>query len=76
MSSTATHWTELARRTGNGIDAALLWSKSNQRVKVCLSDGRLCHYLDFEVASALALSEFKPSFVDAVSRIEEEASHE
>ena len=72
MSSTATHWTELARRTGNGVDAALLWSKSDQRVKVCLRDGRLCHYFDFEVARALALSEFKPSFVDAVSRLEED----
>ena len=76
MSSTATHWTELARRTGNGVDAALLWSKSNKRVKVCVSDGRLCHYLDFEVASALALSEFKPPFVDAVSRLEGEGRHE
>jgi hypothetical protein len=69
VSSTATHWTELARRSGNGLDAALLWSESDKRVKVCVSDARVCHHLDFEVSSARALAAFSTPFADAATRL-------
>src|SRR5262245_26200443 len=51
-------WVELAKRATDGLEVALLWNRSSNRVKVAVSDERLCHYLDFEVAPADALSAF------------------
>jgi hypothetical protein len=35
-----TQWQELARRSGNGIEMALLWNERVDLVKVAVSDGR------------------------------------
>ena len=69
MSSTAMDWTEVARRTGAGVDAALLWSESHRRVKVFVSDRQLCHHIDFDVADAAALRAFGTSFAAMASRV-------
>jgi hypothetical protein len=65
----ATHWRELARRTGNGVEVALLWDESINRVKVVVSDERLCHHLDLQVDRADELSTFHHSFTHAASRL-------
>ena len=65
----ATDWRELARRTGDGIEVALLWHKSRNLVKVVVSDARLCHHVDFEVVGADALSAFHHPFGYATSRL-------
>ena len=62
-------WVELAKRAANGLEVVLLWNRSNNRVKVAVSDDRVCHHVDFEVASADALKAFSHSFSDATSRL-------
>ena len=69
MSTTATQWKELARRTGNGVEAALLWDESVSRVKVMVSDGRLCHQLEFEVGGPDELGSFARPFSEVVSQL-------
>jgi hypothetical protein len=64
-STAATHWRELARKTGNGVEAALLWDRSVNRVKVTVSDGKLCRHIDFELAGADALTAFEHTFAHA-----------
>jgi hypothetical protein len=51
-------WVELAKRASNGLEVVLLWNRSSNRVKIAVSDERLCHYLDLEVARPDALSAF------------------
>jgi hypothetical protein len=70
-STTAEQWREMARRAGDGIEVALLWNGSLNLVKVMVSDGRLCHHLDFEVARADTFSAFRKQFADAASRLPE-----
>jgi hypothetical protein len=62
-------WIELAKRVSSGLEVVLLWDRSSNRVKVAVSDERLCHYLDFEVARADALSAFHHPFVQAAARL-------
>jgi hypothetical protein len=62
-------WVELAKRTASGLEVALLWSRSSNRVKVAVSDERVCHHLDFEVARADALRAFYHPFAHATSRL-------
>jgi hypothetical protein len=69
----AGQWREVARRAGDGVEVALLWSGSLNRVKVMVSDGRLCHHLDFDVAEADAVSAFRAPFADAVANLTAEA---
>ena len=76
MSPTATHWRELARRTGDGVEAALLWDESVRRVKVTVSDDRLCHHIDFDVGGAGELSVFAAQFAAAASPLEEGRTHD
>jgi hypothetical protein len=64
----ATDWRELARRSGNGIDVALLWSKSSNRLKLSVFDTRFEEHLDLEVLAADALSAFKHPFAYAAWR--------
>jgi hypothetical protein len=45
-------------RIRDGLEVVLLWDRSSNRVKVAVSDERLCHHLDFEVARADALIAF------------------
>ena len=62
-------WVELATRAADGLEVALLWNRSSSRVKVVVSDERLCHHLDFEVAHADALSAFYHPFANAAARL-------
>jgi hypothetical protein len=62
-------WVELAQRVASGLEVALLWNRSSNRVKVVVSDDRVCHHLDFEVARADALSAFYHPFAYATSRL-------
>lgn len=69
MSATEIHWRELARTTGNGVEAALLWDESINRVKVAVSDGRLCHHVDFEIARGELLSAFHRPFAAVAAQL-------
>ena len=63
----ATTWRELARRTGNGVEVALLWNQARGCVKVAVSDARLCHHVDLELTDADALRAFEQPFAHATS---------
>ena len=71
-STSAAEWREMARRVGDGIEVALLWNGSLSRVKVMVSDSRLCHYLDLdlEVERADAFSAFHQLFADAAKELQ------
>jgi hypothetical protein len=69
-STSAAEWREMARRVGDGIEVALLWNGSLSRVKVMVSDERLCHYLDLEVERADAVSAFHRQFADAAPQLQ------
>jgi hypothetical protein len=64
------NWIELAKRASNGLEVVLLWDRTSNRVKVAVSDERVCHHLDFEVARADALSAFYHPFAYAAARAE------
>lgn len=68
-STSAAVWRELARRTGDGIEVAVLWNVALNRVKVMVSDRRQCRFLDLELDRPDALTEFNDRFVDAVERL-------
>jgi hypothetical protein len=71
MSATGSaNWIELAKRASNGLEVVLLWDRTSNRVKVAVSDERVCHHLDFEVARADALSAFYHPFAYAAARAE------
>jgi hypothetical protein len=67
VSPNATEWRELTRTTGSGVEVALLWYRSSNRVKVVVSDRRLCQHLDLELVATDAVSAFDRPFRDAVS---------
>jgi hypothetical protein len=69
-STSATEWREMARRVGDGIEVALLWNGSLSRVKVMVSDERLCHYLDLEVERPEAVNAFHRLFADAAPQLQ------
>jgi hypothetical protein len=70
MSTTETaHWIELAKRASDGLEVVLLWDRSSNRVKVAVSDERLCHFLDLDVARSDALSAFHHPFAHAAARL-------
>jgi len=56
MSSTRSQWQVLARTENDDAAADLLWNESSNRVRVALSDERLCHYVDFELRLAARLA--------------------
>jgi hypothetical protein len=56
VSRTGSEWQVLARTENDGAAAVLLWDESSNRVRVALSDERLCHYVDFEVRLAARLA--------------------
>ncbi len=62
-------WIELAKRAADGLEVALLWNRSSNRVKVAVSDEQLCHYLDLDVARADALRAFNGPFASATERL-------
>jgi hypothetical protein len=59
----------MARRAGDGIEVALLWNGSLNRVKVTVSDDRQCRYLELEVAQPETFAAFSEQFAQAVSRL-------
>ncbi|MGH3081247.1 MAG: hypothetical protein ACRDNH_08960 [Gaiellaceae bacterium] len=67
--TSATEWRELARRAGDGIEVAVLWNSSVNRLKVAVSDERLCHHLDFELDDADAINAFREPFADATTHL-------
>jgi hypothetical protein len=58
-------WTELARRNGDGLDIALLWRKSSNRLKLSVFDRRFEEQLDLDVSAADALIAFHHPFAYA-----------
>jgi hypothetical protein len=65
---TIADWRELASRTGDGLEISLLWSPSNDSVKVTVLDGRLGESFDLHVLGADALSAYKHPFAYAAGR--------
>jgi hypothetical protein len=63
----ASQWRELARRTGNDVEVAILWNRD--RLKVAVIDGELCHHLDFDLADD-RLGVFAERFGDAARRLQ------
>ena len=63
------HWVELAKRAAEGLEVALLWDRSGNRVKVAVSDERICHHLDLAVTRADALSAFHQPFAHAATTL-------
>lgn len=62
-------WIELAKRAADGMEIALLWDRSRGQVKVAVSDERVCHYLDLDVARADVLRAFNGPFANATERL-------
>ncbi len=59
----------MARRAGDGIEVALLWNGSLNRVKVMVNDGRQCRYLELDVAEPDVFRAFSERFAHAASRL-------
>jgi hypothetical protein len=58
-------WRELARRHADGLDVALLWNKSADRLKLSVFDSRFEEQLDLEVEAADGLNAFYHPFAYA-----------
>jgi hypothetical protein len=69
VSRTAGRWQELARTENQGAAAVLLWDESSSRVRVALSDERLCHFVDFEIRGAEQLKALREPFGDVVVQL-------
>jgi hypothetical protein len=63
MTTVATHRSELAHRSTDGIEVSLFWSKRSNRVTIELVDTRLDERLLFEVAPQKALDAFRHPYV-------------
>lgn len=50
---------ELDRRSGDGIDVALLWNPRTNHVSVAVDDGRLGESFELEIDPANALDAFR-----------------
>jgi hypothetical protein len=61
-------WRELASRENDGLEVSLLWSKSEDRVRVAVVDGRLDEEFEFDVAGADAIAAFNHPFAFAPSQ--------
>jgi hypothetical protein len=55
-------WRELASRAGDGLEIALLWTRSTERVRLTVLDRRLGESFDVEVDGADALTAFRHPF--------------
>jgi hypothetical protein len=69
VSRTASQWRELARTEKNGAAAVLLWDEFSSRVRVALSDERLCYFVDFEIRGAEQLKALREPFGDVVVQL-------
>jgi hypothetical protein len=56
---------ELARRTNDGIEVALFWSKSSSQITIMVFDTRTDEALEFEVAGEVALDAFRHPYARA-----------
>jgi hypothetical protein len=61
-------WRELARRAGDGLEIALVWSRSADSVKVTVLDAKLGESFDLDIAGADALRAFYHPFAYASGR--------
>jgi hypothetical protein len=62
---TVAHTTELAHRSGDGIEVSLLWSRTTDRVTVVVSDLRTGESFDFAPPRDRALDAFNHPFAYA-----------
>jgi hypothetical protein len=58
---------ELAHRTGDGIEVALLWTKSTNRVAIAVADTHSGEELEFEVDGSRALDAFNHPYAYAAT---------
>ena len=65
--SPTTQRRELAHRAGDGIDVALLWTKSTNRVTVAVLDTHSGQELEFEVDGSHALDAFNHPYAYAAA---------
>jgi hypothetical protein len=65
--SAAAERRELAHRTGDGIEVALLWTKSTDRVAIAVADTRSGEELEFEVDGSRALDAFNHPYAYAAT---------
>ena len=68
MTTRAIQPRELAQRTNHGIEVALFWSESSNRVTIEITDSRLGESIEFEVAGADALDAFNHPYAYAFTR--------
>ena len=59
---------ELARRTNDGIEVVLFWSKSSNQVTITVVDTRTDEAVEFEVAGEVALDAFRHPYAYAALR--------
>jgi hypothetical protein len=65
--SAATERRELAHRTTNGIEVALLWTESTNRVTIAVADTHSGEELEFEVDGSRALDAFNHPYAYAAT---------
>ena len=58
-------WKELAHRSANGLEVALLWSRAADRVKIAITDDKQDEHFELEVANGDALAAFYHPFAYA-----------
>ena len=65
--TTATKRRELARRTSDGIEVSMFWTKSTDQITIAIIDTRSDESLDFEVDGRLALDAFNHPYAYAAA---------
>jgi hypothetical protein len=66
--TTFTDRRELAHRTSDGIEVALLWTKPSDRVTIAVLDTRSDDKLEFDVDGSAALDAFNHPYAYAATR--------
>ena len=68
MFAIADDWIDLADRKGDGLEIVLLWSRTTQRVKVCVRHVVTGRGFDLDVRADDALNAFYHPFAHAADR--------
>jgi hypothetical protein len=68
IATASTDRRELARRTNDGIEVALFWSKSFNQVTITVLDTRTDEALEFEVDGKVAVDAFSHPYAYAADR--------
>ena len=68
MTTTASECRELAQRTNHGIEVALFWSQSSNRLTIEITDTSHDESIELEVAGADALDAFYHPYAYAFAR--------